>query len=130
MARAAVVQLDPLRVEDIIDFLADPSPVRDALWQPVVERLQEQPDGVLASALSSPLLLGLAKDSLAAREIRALSPMTTRSEVSTLIIDGFIAVAYGAPAQGRRPPPTTGVAPLRFSCCIEMARQLSLRRVP
>ncbi|MBG0569263.1 hypothetical protein [Actinoplanes aureus] len=62
LARAAVVQLQPLAAEDVIAFLEDPDPRRRLLWQPVFAKLREDPGGVLGSALSTPLMAGLAKD--------------------------------------------------------------------
>ncbi|GAA0504586.1 hypothetical protein Ade02nite_70350 [Paractinoplanes deccanensis] len=59
---AAVVQLHPLSVETIQKYLTQTTPRRRvALWEPVFRRLDEEPHGPLATVLSSPLMIGLAR---------------------------------------------------------------------
>ena len=123
LSRAAVVQLQPLEVEDVIRFLTDPSPHRCTSWQLVFNLLRMQPSGSLAKALSSPLMAGLAKDTFTVADPSELTKMATRSEISRRLIDGYVAVAYGS----TRPALSDGQAPpklLRFNAS-DAARWLS-----
>ncbi|MDG4834206.1 tetratricopeptide repeat protein [Solwaraspora sp. WMMD1047] len=103
LARAAVVQLQPLASADVIAFLEDPDPRRRLLWQPVFAALRADPGGILGSALSTPLMAGLAKDVYSPRPGMAaavvpdpgeLLHFTTRQQITARLIDGFIATVY------------------------------------
>ncbi|MEV4351160.1 hypothetical protein AB0J83_42425 [Actinoplanes sp. NPDC049596] len=59
---AAVMQLQPLSVPIIESYLARTTPRRrEDQWKPVFRELTDDPDGPLATVLSSPLMIGLAR---------------------------------------------------------------------
>lgn len=59
---ATVVELRPLRVPEVEDYLREATAARpDGRWDPLLARLHAEPDGPLAAALTTPLLLGLAR---------------------------------------------------------------------
>jgi hypothetical protein len=95
LSRAAVVEIEPVKVEQAIAFLSHPAPARPR-WRPVFEYLYEFPQGPLAQVLSSPLMVALAR-------IAYRSPTTHPAKLleladSTLIagslIDGFVTSVY------------------------------------
>ncbi|WP_345074909.1 NACHT domain-containing protein [Phytohabitans flavus] len=59
LSLAAVVELEPVDVEDAITYLSQPTP--DPRWEPVFAHLRAHPDGPLAQALSTPLMVALAR---------------------------------------------------------------------
>jgi hypothetical protein len=64
LARAAVIELHPLSPEQIEPYLISVAPERESeesRWKPVLRRLKQQPDGPLAVALSTPLMVWLAR---------------------------------------------------------------------
>jgi hypothetical protein len=60
LAHAAVLEIQPVAIDDAASFLrgADPHPER---WQPILDHLKAHPDGPLARALRSPLMVDLTK---------------------------------------------------------------------
>jgi len=64
------------------------------LWAPVFDILTSSPTGVLAKVLSSPLMAGLAKDTFAADDPGLLATLSTRSQIETRLIDGYVAATY------------------------------------
>src|SRR5918999_1745744 len=94
LSRAAVLELLPVDVADVIAFLRHPAPAR-ARWEPVLEHLREHPDGQLATVLSTPLMVSLAR-------ARYLAPFTDPTELldrdpqelREALIDGFVLALY------------------------------------
>jgi hypothetical protein len=100
-ARAAVVEMQPVQLDDVVEFLKDPSPRRERLWEPVFARLREAPQGVLAVTLSSPLMAGLTKDAFVVNDPGHLVGPSTRSEVEDLLVDRYVQAVYDpSPAAG------------------------------
>ena len=60
LSRAAVVEIEPLDVDQVIEFLSHPEPSRSR-WERVFAHLRECPRGPLATALSTPLMVSLAR---------------------------------------------------------------------
>jgi hypothetical protein len=61
LSRATVVEIEPVDVTGSIEFLAAAQAVGDARWQLVFDHLRAHPDGSLAQALSTPLMVYLAR---------------------------------------------------------------------
>ncbi|RLK59016.1 hypothetical protein CLV68_3498 [Actinokineospora cianjurensis] len=61
LSRAAVVEIEPVATEDAAAYLDDGSAEGDDRWAPVVDELRAHPDDPLAQALSTPLMLSLAR---------------------------------------------------------------------
>jgi hypothetical protein len=62
LTRAAVVELQPLTVDEVKRYLTDTTAGRRAeKWQPVFAEFDRQPHGAVATALSTPLMIALAR---------------------------------------------------------------------
>lgn len=76
-------------------------------WQALTDKIRRRPTHPLAQALSSPLMLTLARDTYptgeSLRELLDLSSHTTRGEIENVLLDRIVSTAYAAhPGQ---PPP-------------------------
>jgi hypothetical protein len=65
LSRAAVVEIDSVDVPDTIEFLTAAQPADDGRWRPVTDHLRADPGGPLAKALSTPLMVYLARTAYA-----------------------------------------------------------------
>jgi hypothetical protein len=102
LTRAAVVRLEPLQPNDVIEFLSEPKQRRQ-LWQPVFDVVQQASQGPLGRVLSTPLMAGLAKDAYADRDPGELARLSTRQEIADRLINGYVSAVYGSegPNAGR-----------------------------
>lgn len=100
LARAAVVELQPVLVEQAIEFLSQPALARPR-WQPVFDHLRGHPDGDLASVLSTPLMIALARAAYSAptTDPRDLLDFRSLFAIEAALMDGFVRSAY--PSIGR-----------------------------
>ncbi|MFD7904973.1 NACHT domain-containing protein [Kitasatospora sp. NPDC059747] len=109
---AAVVRADPVTVEDVVAFLRAAAPAHRAeQWRPVIDALRAEPDGPLAAALASPLMVGLL------REVHLTGPadpavlldrllLPDAAAVENHLLDSLVATAFpDAPAPPGRPGP-------------------------
>lgn len=58
---ATVVELKPVTYHAVESFLIAGSPQRKSLWRPVLDEIRDNPDGPLARALTTPLMVWLAR---------------------------------------------------------------------
>ncbi|GAA4630936.1 hypothetical protein GCM10023196_058310 [Actinoallomurus vinaceus] len=102
VSRAAVVEIEPTDVDRVIAFLSHPAPSRSR-WKPVFDHLRAHPDGVLARALSTPLMVALARTGFQdpATDPATLLSLPDRRTVTGALLDGFVNSAY-------QPGPPTG----------------------
>ncbi|GAA0713276.1 hypothetical protein GCM10010199_12180 [Dactylosporangium roseum] len=94
MSRAAVIELEPVDTEAAITFLSQP--VDESRWASVFGAVRQDPTGPLASAFSTPLMVGLAR--IAYRE-RSSTPsdlltLPTRHDIAGRLMDAFVTAAY------------------------------------
>jgi NACHT domain-containing protein len=61
LTRAAVIELEPVDAHTATGFLQASYPEADARWDPIFKRLRSEPGSPLGRALSSPLMLYLAR---------------------------------------------------------------------
>ncbi|GAA0956015.1 hypothetical protein [Actinocorallia libanotica] len=61
LRQAPVIQVKPVKAQDAIDYLADIDWPDHIDWEPVYRRLRDEPDSSLATALSTPLMVSLAR---------------------------------------------------------------------
>ncbi len=106
LAGAAVVELEPVDVDEAVAFLTARLRSGDARWQPVVEHLRRQPAGPLARALSTPLMVDLARTAYArpaTEPAELLDParFPERAAIEDHLLDAFLPAAY---AQRPAPP--------------------------
>ncbi|WP_152991550.1 NACHT domain-containing protein [Frankia sp. R43] len=131
LARAAVILLEPVSADQVISYLSR-SVLDSDRWEPVFENLRQHPDGPLAAALSSPLLVTLARTAYQRSDTAPpeLLELADREAVVTRLVDGFIASVYdvhGVPG-GRHPQrarPRTGARRTRRIRPERAARWLS-----
>jgi transcriptional regulator with XRE-family HTH domain len=106
-AAAAVIVIDPLSADDVANYLRRTVPVQrdgSTKWDPVLAELHAQPEGSLAIALTTPLMVTLARLVYAgfARQPTDLLGLRTRAEVEDRLLDGFIPAMYHADAAADR----------------------------
>ncbi|HZD74242.1 MAG TPA: NACHT domain-containing protein [Actinomycetota bacterium] len=124
LASAAVVELQPVTAAEAIAFLratAAPAPER---WDRVTAHLHAQPDGPLAAALSTPLMVALARTIYTnpgrdPGELVDLAQAGGRAAVERHLLEGFIPAAYANPP----PAPDTPAPRLRRPPSPELARR-------
>jgi NACHT domain len=107
LAAAAVVELQPVTAAEAIAFLwaaAAPAPER---WDRVAAHLHTAPDGALAAALSTPLMVALARTIYASpgrdpSELVGLAQAGGQAAVEGQLLEEFIPAAFAAvpPAPG------------------------------
>ncbi|MFC4066721.1 hypothetical protein [Actinoplanes subglobosus] len=95
LSRAAVIEIEPVGAEAAIAFLSYPEPARKR-WQPVFDHLREHPGGPLAAALSTPLMVSLARTAYQDPDTDPadLRTMTARPAITAQLMDGFVASVY------------------------------------
>jgi hypothetical protein len=113
LAGAAVVELEPVALDEAVAFLTARLRSGDRGWQPVVEHLRRQPAGPLAQALSTPLMVDLARTAYArpaADPAELLDPdrFPERAAIEDHLLDAFLPATYAlrpaAPAPALRSP--------------------------
>jgi hypothetical protein len=95
LARAAVVELQAVLVEQAIEFLSQPALARPR-WQPVFDHLRGHPDGALATVLSTPLTTALARAAYSSPTTDPRDLLAFRDSYATeaALMDGFVGSAY------------------------------------
>lgn len=94
LVHADVVDVQPVDVSDVEFYLTQPE--TSSRWDPVLARLAEDPGGPVAAALSTPLMISLARRVYESPrdDPAVLTEFATRREVETHLLDGFLATAY------------------------------------
>jgi tetratricopeptide (TPR) repeat protein len=141
LTRAAVVRLEPLQPNDVVEFLSEPKQRRQ-LWQPVFDVVQQASPGPLGQVLSTPLMVGLAKDAYAHRDPGELARLRTRQQITGRLIDGYVEAVYrseepntsrGRSAGTRRYPPEDAarwLGSLAYLAYLDGTRDLRWWRLP
>ncbi|MET8154492.1 hypothetical protein ACIBSW_38070 [Actinoplanes sp. NPDC049668] len=95
LEQAAVVEILPVALEQVIAFLGRPRADR-ARWEPVFAHLEREPGGVLAATLTTPLTVTMTRT--AYRETGSdpaeLTRLKTRTEIRDRLIDRYVGIAY------------------------------------
>jgi hypothetical protein len=102
LSRAAVVEIEPVGLEDAIDFLTARRRLGEQRWQPVIDHLREEPDGPLAQALRTPLMVDLARTAYAHPDTKPaeLCQVGDRTAIEDKLLDAYLPAAYA-----QRPEP-------------------------
>lgn len=104
LSRAAVVEIEAVPADDVAVYLAQREVAGTQRWVPVVQTMRQHPDGPLATALSTPLMISLAR-----RVYRA--PGTSPSELAELptapavqdhLLGRFLPTVYSTPRAAAR----------------------------
>ncbi|MFI1201791.1 NACHT domain-containing protein [Streptomyces sp. NPDC020883] len=103
LRRAPVVEVAPVSVADGMAYLSAVSWPEGVTWEPVYERLRTDPDGPLATALSTPLALTLARTvySNTGRDPAELLAFESAHSVEDHLVDHLVTAAYAPPPGGR-----------------------------
>jgi DNA-binding SARP family transcriptional activator len=110
LAEAAVVEIEPVELDDAITFLTARQRVGDARWQPVAECLRQDREGPLAQTLRTPLMVDLTRTAYHhpttnPAELLDTTRFPDRVVIETHLIDSFLPAAY--PHQQAPPTRTT-----------------------
>ncbi|HET8660300.1 MAG TPA: NACHT domain-containing protein [Micromonosporaceae bacterium] len=108
MSRAAVVEIEPVDVGDTITFLRHSRAASDTRWQPVFDHLQAYPDGPLACALSTPLMVHLVRTAYALpgtfpAELCDPSRFSHHSTIEEHLLDAYLPGVYTSYVAPRLP---------------------------
>jgi hypothetical protein len=98
LAGAAVVELEPVDLDEAVAFLTARLRAGDTRWQPVIAHLRRHPTGPLAQALSTPLMVDLARTA----DPAGLLGLPDRAAIEDHLLDAFLPTTY---AQHPAPPP-------------------------
>ncbi|MGH8921171.1 MAG: AfsR family transcriptional regulator, partial [Actinomycetes bacterium] len=106
------VEVEPVEVAAAIDFLTDRDRLGSSRWKAVVDELRSHPDGPLARALSTPLMVDLARSSYTdpaadPAELCDTDRFPDRESVEVHLLDTYLPTAYaerpGQPDHGNGP---------------------------
>ncbi|MEU9468331.1 NACHT domain-containing protein [Streptomyces avermitilis] len=101
LVAAAVVELAPLDVDDVVVCLDRSVPVGDARWEPVIGYLRAHPRSPLAEALSTPLMVFLAQTAYGSRQapatlIDTVRHMGSRRDIERHLVKALVPARYTA----------------------------------
>ncbi|GIG66918.1 NACHT domain-containing protein [Phytomonospora endophytica] len=110
LARAAVVEIRRVEAAEAVAYLPAGQIGGETRWRPVLDRLRDEPDGPLATALRTPLMVFLAREEYRQaetdpRELLALSDMDA---IERELLTGYIPAIYRDPGPqrpGEKAPP-------------------------
>jgi hypothetical protein len=114
LARAAVVEIEPVEIEDAIEFLTARQRLGETRWEQVIERLRQDPDGALAQALRTPLMVDLARTAFAhpatdPGELCDTTRFPDRAAIEGHLLDAYLPAVYACrpapPGRLDRPAP-------------------------
>lgn len=131
LARAAVVEMEPVELRAVAEFLTSTGATAPGRWQPVLDRLLAQPDLPLAQALRSPLMVALARTVYTASstdpaELLETEAFIGQADIERHLLDAFVPAAYrddpappGTPSASVRVryEPAKALDWLRFLAC-------------
>ncbi|HEY3708482.1 MAG TPA: BTAD domain-containing putative transcriptional regulator [Amycolatopsis sp.] len=105
LTRAAVVEIEPVEIEDAVEFLIARRRPGETRWRPLVERLRREPTGVLAQVLRTPLMVDLARSAYAdpatdPGELCDPAWFPDRAAIERHLLDAYLPSVYA-----RRPSP-------------------------
>lgn len=98
------IVIDAVPPSDVVAYLSGPRSGSAARWAPVADRILAEPSGPLATALSTPLMTGLAGVVYEARDAEPaeLLALTTRDQVEDRLLGRFLRTIHPDDQQGRR----------------------------
>ncbi|MFG1839853.1 NACHT domain-containing protein [Micromonospora sp. NPDC049175] len=104
LSLAAVIDVEPVRIVDAEVYLTQRELSGSQRWQPVLEAMRRDPDGPLATALSTPLMIGLARRVYQAPQSQPqeLVTLPTAKAVERHLLEGFLPSVYPDPPAAER----------------------------
>jgi DNA-binding SARP family transcriptional activator len=102
MSSAVVVELEPVTPAAAISYLTALEPVGSTRWQRVIEHIERQPDGPLARAFRTPLMVDIARTAYRdpatdPTELLDTERFQDATGYESHLLDGYVAAAYSAP---------------------------------
>ncbi|WP_433613043.1 NACHT domain-containing protein [Dactylosporangium sp. CA-139114] len=122
LPRAAVIEMAPVEVGDAITYLNHRSLPRSRRWEPVEADIRSNPDGPVALALSTPLMIWLAAEVYRGNTDPAVlvdrRRFATADGIQQHLLDGFLPSAYpDGPTSNEQPGPRYATADVRKWLC-------------
>lgn len=119
LAAAAVVEMEPVGLDDAARFLTARQPLGDSRWQPVTEHLRCHSGGPLAHVLSTPLMVDLARTAYGGpaggpAELTDTARFPDRASIEDHLLGTFLPAAYP-----RRLPPLTPAAAIGHASTLQ-----------
>jgi hypothetical protein len=104
LSHAAVVEIEPVRIEDAEMFLTQREVAGSSRWALVLESMRRNPRGPLASALSLPLMIALARRAYQqpAAEPQRLTTFAAVESIERHLLEEFLTAAYPVPAEAAK----------------------------
>ncbi|GAA1452259.1 hypothetical protein GCM10009602_53760 [Nocardiopsis tropica] len=98
LAHAAVVDIEPIRVEDTAAYLTEPEVANSHRWSVVIDRIRREPRGPLAHALSTPLMINLARSIYrpSSSPPEELTSFTTTPEITSHLLKKYLPTVFTA----------------------------------
>ncbi|MCX4399940.1 NACHT domain-containing protein (plasmid) [Streptomyces sp. NBC_00053] len=99
LVAAAVTEIAPLSIDDIVSCLEQSAPVGDTSWDPVVHDLRAHPTSPLAGALSTPFMVYLCQTAYGNRQAPAtlidrVQHMGSRQDVERHLVKALVPARY------------------------------------
>jgi hypothetical protein len=93
---AAVIDIDPIDVDDAATYLTERETAVSMRWQPVIDAMRADPRGPLATALSRPLMISLARRvyQRPATRPECLTTFTSMAAIQAHLLDQFLSEVY------------------------------------
>lgn len=119
LTQAAVVEIEPVEPKAAVEFLTARTRVGETRWRPVEERLGDNPDGALAQALRTPLMVDLARTAYAhpSTEPGELCGFDEPATIEEHLLDAYLPATYAnrpsPPAPNARPATPRAYEPER-----------------
>ncbi|WP_433048393.1 hypothetical protein [Dactylosporangium sp. CS-033363] len=95
LEQAALIEIQPVAAEHVIEFLSRPRATAER-WSPVFDLLRNDPTGVLATTLTTPLLTAMTRTAYREphHDPAELTRLKTKTEITNRLIDRYVAAAY------------------------------------
>lgn len=109
LAAVPMIEILPISSEDAVNYLIGHGPAGEhERWLPVIRYLHDYPQGPLAAALSTPLMVSLARSiygygRLDPSELLDTSRYPYRGAIEDRLLDNYVAVAYAQGHDSGRP---------------------------
>ncbi|WP_433207731.1 hypothetical protein ACQP00_41935 [Dactylosporangium sp. CS-047395] len=136
LEQAALIEIQPVAPEHVIEFLRRPK-ATSARWEPVFDLLRDDPDGVLATTLTTPLMAAMTRTAYREphRDPAELTEFRTKTEITSQLIDRYMAAAYDPDAGEalHRYPPEKAIrwlGTLAYNAYEQGTRDLHWRTLP
>jgi hypothetical protein len=99
LAKTPVIALGPLAIDDVIQYLRDTPLFRDSSadrWDRILAHLMTEPDGPLAMAMTSPLVVWLVRANYSRPETQPdeLFAWGSADEITDFLLDGLVDAVY------------------------------------